>query len=388
MTELTIKRKAEKRIASGHLWIFSNELTEIPKIEAGTIVRIKGESGANYCTAFYNPHSLIAARLLLTDKEADKSFFVERIRAALNFRESIFQGEKTYRLIFGESDLLPGIVIDRYENCFSMQLLSAGADKLKDVIIEALLEVVPETQGIIEKNISHLRALEGLDNVEQIVYGTIPESILTTESGIKLNISLENSQKTGYYLDQRLNRLQLRQYCKDKKVLDCFANQGGFALNAAAAGAKLAVGVDSSESACHKAKINAKLNNFDNCDFVCSEVFDFLNAEIEKGAKWDVIVLDPPAFAKNKKSVPQALSAYGKLNRLALRLLSRGGILVSSSCSQNVSRNDFAETLHKEIAKAEHRAALMFTGAQSPDHPILTAMPETDYLKFFIYRII
>lgn len=388
MNILKLKKNADKRIASGHCWIFSNELTEIPRLEPGTIVEIVSQKGESFGKAFYNPNSLIAARLLFHHGEIDKEFFNKRIFAALNQRRQLLPYENSFRLVFGESDFLPGLIVDKFGDYLSLQTISAGMDCRLNMITESLLEVLPETKGIIQKNNSSLRSYEGLPMIEGTIFGIIPENIEITDCGMKVSVSLSAAQKTGYYFDQRYNRLFLRNMSKGKKVLDCFTNLGGFALNAALGGAKFATGVDSSSGAITGAKNNAKLNNINNAEFIESDVIDLLKSENASEKKWDVVVLDPPAFAKSKKTVKAAIGGYANINRLALKIIDNGGYLASASCSQHISEELLFDIISAEAAKQGKMLKLVFRGGQPPDHPILTAMPETQYLKFFVFQVI
>ena len=280
----------------------------------------------------------------------------------------------------------PGLVIDKFEDCFAMQVLSYGIENTLEMIIAALLRLFPETKGIALKNNSSLRSLEGLPLYEKVIYGEIPDSVVISENGIKLEVSILSGQKTGYFFDQKINRLFLQNVSKDFQILDCFCNQGGFALNAAVGGAKRAVGVDVSENAVQNAIQNAKINNLSNAEFIKADVFDFLDEEIKRKAKWDAILLDPPAFAKNKKRVPMAKRGYAEINSKALKLIKKGGFLFTSSCSQHIYEDVFLEIIAKEAAKQKRNLRMIFRGEQSPDHPILIAMPETRYLKFFAFQ--
>lgn len=386
--KLKIKRYSEKRISTGHLWIFSNELESIPKLEPGTIVEVIDSRNNSFGFGFYNPNSLISVRLLQTQKAIDHSFFLDRIKKALEFRRTLFSDSQMYRLVFGESDYLPGLVIDKYGDYLSMQVLSAGMERNKELIIQALTELLPQTKGIIEKNNSKLREIEGLSVGEEIVFGDIPDEIKVSENDIRLSVSIKSGQKTGYFLDQRENRLFLRRISKDKKVLDCYSNQGGFALNAAFGGASESVCVDVSSSALKSAKENASLNGFSNMSFIEADVPDFLASEISNNNKYDIIVLDPPAFAKNKKSVPTAKAGYTKINKLALQLINTGDYLVTSSCSQHIREELFLETIQKAGKSSGKELVMIYRGMQSPDHPILLSMPETQYLKFFVFKVV
>ncbi len=388
MNQLRLKRHAGRRLGSGHLWVFSNELDSLPDFPPGKLVEVIDSRGQSYGTGFYNPNSLISVRLLFTDEKIDIDFFAGRINKANLHRNVFFPDEQCYRVVFGESDFLPGLIVDKYDDYLAVQYLSAGIEIRKDTVIEALLKVFPNTIGIIEKNQSRLRAIEGLESYDNTAYGTIPDEINISEYDIKLSISLLAGQKTGYYLDQKLNRKYIRIISRGKNVLDCFCNQGGFALNAAKAGAGNVLGIDSSEEVLHRARANAGLNGFDAIDFAKADVFDFLEKEISNGSEWDVVVLDPPAFAKNKKSVPTALAGYRRLNKLALQIIPTGGYLATSSCSQHILEDRFAGEVQSAASRTGRQLRLIHRGTQPPDHPILSSMPETAYLKFFVYQVI
>lgn len=386
MEKLKLKKKHDTRIRRGHLWVFSNELEEIPMLEAGSVIELMDSHDNSYGYGFYNPHSLIAVRLLKTTEIIDSGFFLNRIESALKYRKRIFPAENSFRLVFGESDLLPGLVIDKYEDYFAVQMLSAGMEKMKSIILDALLRLFPNTKGIIRKNNSKLSELEGLSSDDEIIFGEIPEFIHTTENGTRLNISLATGQKTGYYLDQRENRLAVRKLSHGLTVLDCFTNQGGFALNAALGGAVSVNAVDYSEQAVIAAKLNAEANNL-TIDFTIEDVFDYLTHSLSEGRQWDMIILDPPAFTKSKKNLDKAIAGYARLNKLAVKALAPGGFLATSSCSQHLLENDFYRIVTNECHRQNRIPTVVYRGMQSPDHPVLASMPETQYLKFFIFRL-
>lgn len=390
MVTIQIKSSALKHLNSGHLWIYSNELFEIPKLQPGTIVEavLNKSTQKSFGLSFYNPHSLISLRLLLSNKEINTDFFIERILKANKYRNEVYPQEKMYRLVFGESDLLPGLIVDRYGDYFSIQIHSAGMELLINQIIEAIIHIFPNTKGIIRKDNSNLRINEGLPLLEEVVFGEIPENIICEELGIKLNISLLGQQKTGYFLDQRENRFSIRNISKNKNVLDCYTNQGGFALNAAVAGAENVIGIDSSEVAIEKAIQNLELNNLKNIYFFKYDIEKYFEKMFAENKKFDVIILDPPAFAKNKKSIFAAKSKYSKINKMAMKLLNENGYLVSSSCSYHINENEFYHLITNEAIKLGLKLILIHKGNQALDHPILTSMEETNYLKFFIFKIL
>lgn len=387
MEKLILKYKADERIKHGHPWIFSNEIQNHLECESGSIVEVCSNSGVSYGLAFYNPQSLVTARLLYTDN-FDFTTICQRISKAYNYRKFIFPSENSFRIIFGESDLLPGLIVDKYSDYLSIQFLSAGMDRLKNTIVDALLNQIPEIKGIIEKDISTHRRTENLPEIETILYGEIPEKIQFIENDITYDVSIIEGQKTGYFLDQKLNRKFLQTISKNKTVLDCFCNQGGFALNAAKGGAKYVLGIDISQHAVESSKENAKINNFEFVEFLKADVFDFLEKESKCKQNWDIIVLDPPAFTKNRKTLPKAKAAYAKINRLAMKMLKNNGLLVTSSCSHHLKEEVFYEIIQREASKLSLKLRLVFRGLQAPDHPILVSMPETQYLKFFIFQLI
>ncbi len=384
-----LKAYADKRLKNGHLWVFSNELKSISKeIPVGSVVELLNDKGTSFGLGYYNPNSLISVRLLGTHANIDEKFFIDRINLALNHRKMLFPNANNYRLIFGESDGLPGLVVDRYGDYLSLQSLSAGIELNMPTITSALIKALPNTKGIIAKNISRLRLIENLEQKEEVLFGEIPEEIFISENGVKLSLNLVSGQKTGYFLDQKVNRNFLQTISKGKTVLDCFCNQGGFALNAAFAGAKKSLGIDSSKDAISSSLKNKELNNFENADFEVQEVFQYLEKAAENKEKWDIIVLDPPAFAKKRKEVGAAKHGYSKINKLAMEMLNNNGILISSSCSQAVEEETFIEIISREAAKQHKQLQLIFRGGQSPCHPILMSMPETNYLKFFAFKVV
>ncbi|MBK6420383.1 MAG: class I SAM-dependent rRNA methyltransferase [Ignavibacteria bacterium] len=388
MKIITMRPREEKRIKEGHLWVNKDDLSHDLDVPPGTLVRVSTFDGASMGTGFYNPLSKIAVRLLACEEEeAGTAFFVKRIGQAQALRQLVLPNEEGYRVVYGEADLLSGLIIDRYGDYLVMQMLSAGMDVRKQNIIEALLTVFPTCKGIVEKNMSQTRTREGLELVDGVVWGTVPERIQFMENGLRLEIDLTTGQKTGYFLDQKVNRAMVAKLAKGRTVLDCFCNVGGFALNAAAAGASLAVGIDSSALAVEAATRNAELNGLTNCSFEKANVFDLLRDHLAEERAWDMIVLDPPSFAKHRGALRGALAGYAELNRTALKLLKPGGILVTSSCTQPVTEHDLMDILYRESARVRRRLRLIYRGAQAPDHPVLLAMPETQYLKFLVFEV-
>jgi 23S rRNA (cytosine1962-C5)-methyltransferase len=389
MLTLTLKPREERRLRDGHLWAYRDELVHAPDAVPGELVRLVAHDGSSLGSGVYNPLSKIAVRLLGGEVETlDTDFFVRRFRTSLQLRRRMLPNEEAYRLVFGEADLLSGLIVDVYGQYAALQMLSAGMDRAKPHVIEALRQELPDLKGIIEKNTAQTRKKEGLELVDAVVWGEIPERVHVRENGLALEIDLLGGQKTGYFLDQKINRRVVGSLSAGRSVLDCFCNVGGFALNAAAGGARLALGVDSSVTAIEGARRHAEINGLDNCQFVKANVFDLLREHIEHERVWDMVVLDPPSFAKSRSAIRGALAGYSELNRSALKLLRPGGLLVSSSCTQLVSEHDLLDILYRESARIRKRLRLVHRGSQAPDHPVLLSMPETQYLKFLVFEVI
>ena len=387
MLTLQLSPRASHRIAEGHLWVYKNDLKDVPPAPLGSVVSVVSPNGISLGTGLYNHKARVAVRMLGGSPDVvDTAFFVTRIKQALDLRKRILPNEDAYRVVFSESDLLSGLILDRYADVIVLQTLSAGMDSRLPQIIEAIREVMPEITGIVERNSSKVRLSEELELRDGVVWGEVPDRLKFTENGLKLEVDLLGGQKTGYYLDQKINRKMVAGLCKDKSVLDLFCNTGGFALNAAAAGASDVLGVDSSKPTIEHAAIHAEVNGLAaKCRFAVGNAFDALHEALEAKKKWDVIILDPPSFAKRRDAVERAKAGYSSLNRAALKVLAPGGILVSASCTQLVPEYDLMDILYTEAARVKKRLRLLHRGQQSPHHPILLAMPETQYLKFLVF---
>lgn len=387
---IILKENEEKRIQSGHLWIFSNEIKEIkggPLI--GDIEELYDNSGRFLGMGFYNPHSLIAFRLLTKEKKnIGIEFWQEKIKAADNFRKEIYPGLNSYRAVFGESDGLPGLIVDKYESYLSVQFLSAGLEKNKEHIIEALKKIF-NPSGIIARNDSGLRKLEGLEEKIEVLFGEIPEKVKIFDGVCSFWVNLNSGQKTGFFFDQRENRIALSKYCKSKKVLDCFCHTGAFGLHALKNGAERCVWIDSSNMALNFAKENAELNGYaDKFNGIETDVSKFLTELSTSGNEFDIINLDPPALIKSKKYFHAGYKMYRKFNTAAMKNLKTGGILATSSCSHNLSPEDFRKMLKESAAAAGKQVRLLELKFQGRDHPIMLSMTETEYLKFAILQIL
>ena len=388
---VVLKPKEEGRLQAGHLWAFSNEIAEAPKgLAPGSLADLVHSRSGFLGRGFYHPHSLIAFRILTDqrDQEINSSFFEKRFADAQSWRDKLYPGTQAYRLVFGESDRLPGLIVDRYGDHLTVQAIAAGIERCRDLIVSALKAALgPKT--IIWRTDSSLRELEGLSQEPpKVLHGEVSGRVqIDTENG-KFWVDLLGGQKTGFYFDQRDNRLALAPFCKGKRVLDAFCYSGGFGIAAARAGAKAVVFVDSAHAALELAQENAELNAVaDRTTCVEGDVLPLLAHE-SPGGPFDVIAIDPPAYARSKKHLPAALKAYEKLNALAIAALPKGGILASSSCSHHVSRETFVEMLRRSAKKAQRSVRLIELRSQAKDHPVLLAMPETEYLKFAILQIV
>ncbi|MFH1367523.1 MAG: class I SAM-dependent rRNA methyltransferase [Elusimicrobiota bacterium] len=388
--KIFLKKNEEERLNAGHLWIFSNEIQKIegePGI--GDTAELFDSSKQFAGVGFYNPKSLIAFRLLSKKHvNIDKDFWKDRIERAVAYRKAVYPVIESYRVVFGESDALPGLIVDKYGNCLAVQFLSAGMEKNSGQIIEALKEIF-KPAGIIAKNESSLRKLEGLEEKTEILYGSIPDTLEITESGLKFSVDLKGGQKTGFFFDQRDNRQVFSGYCKGKNVLDCFCHTGAFGICAAKAGAKSVMLVDSSKPAIEKTVENAGLNDVaGTIQAADADVEEYMQVQKRSGKKFDIINLDPPALIKSRKNFFAGVRLYAKLNALAMELLEPGGILATSSCSHHLNRDAFLEMLREAGGKAGRQFRIMELRSQAKDHPVLLSMPETEYLKFAILKVV
>ncbi len=390
MGKIFLKKNEERRLKKGHLWVFSNEIEKTENAGDGELVEIFDSSGRYIATGYYNPHTLIAARILTFDQDPiGLNFFRRRIEAALSFPPRQISRKEACRLIYGESDFLPGLIVDRYGEYLALQVQTLGMEKLKEVWLPVLLEKVAP-KGAVWINDSPLRELEGLPSVREVFFGEISERVQINEDQMVFSVDLISGQKTGFFLDQKENRKKLSGWVKDKKVLDLFCYTGAWGLTALTDGASEAVGVDESQPALDLAQENAWLNRMEKkIRFEKADVFAFLNTPTKNEAeKFDLVILDPPALIKSKKHFDEGKKGYFTLNRRALNWLVPGGILITCSCSYHFSREDLWEVVNTAALKAGRRLRLVDTGAQAPDHPILAAMPETEYLKCFFFQVL
>lgn len=398
--KIYITPKGEKALRGGHPWVYSDEVTDIDgNIENGGLVDVYSAKSRFLGTGFYNDNSKIRVRVISrnTNDRFDRAFWERRIRYALDYRRTVMEEDfSCCRLIFGEADTFPGFTVERFGEILITQVLSLGIDKIKDMLYELLVEILEHmgenVSAIYERSDVKIRELEGMKQYKGFWSGlqtNLSGVTEITENGIKYAVDYINGQKTGFFLDQKYNRMAIRRIAQGRTVLDCFTHTGAFALNAAAAGAKLVNAVDISEDAVELTRKNAALNGFTNMQFTIANVFDLLTDLYKAGNRsYDFIILDPPAFTKSSGTVKNAIRGYKEINLKAMRLLPRGGYLATCSCSHFMTEPLFRQMLHDAAADADVSLRQIEARQQSPDHPILWNVPETDYLKFFIFQVV
>ena len=380
---VTITPKGEDRVRNGHPWIYRSDVAKT-QAEAGATVRVVGQRGRAIGDALYSDRSEITLRMLTRGAEAaDSAMWRARIEQAIRFRETLGIDATAYRLVHGEGDRLPSLVVDRYGDYLVLQALSQGMDRLLPDITRLLVDIV-KPAGILARNDPRVRLLEGLEQRVEVLHGSVPELIEVREGHVVYQVDPHRGQKTGLFLDQRENRVAAALYARGR-VLDAFSYNGGFAL-ALAPKCDEVIAIDISDDAVARIRTNAEQNGLANVQARAMNVFDELRELERRGERFDTIVLDPPAFAKNKASVQKALSGYKEINLRALKLLSPGGFLITCSCSYNVSEGDFADVLASAAVDAHADVAVVEKRMQGRDHPVLLTVPETFYLKCFILR--
>jgi 23S rRNA (cytosine1962-C5)-methyltransferase len=387
MKKIILKKNEERRLRNGHLWVFSNEIYKTDEgIQNGDLVMVWNSKDVLIGTGFYNKNSLIAVRLLSAGKiENLKAELKIKILNAWHLRKDLYPERNSYRLAFSESDYLPGLIIDKYNNTFVLQVYSAGMEKNIELIVEILKEEL-NAENIFSKNEEYFRTLEGLPIDDKVYLGVVKSEVIN-DGSVSYTINFEKGHKTGFYFDQSDNRFYIERLVKEKTVLDAFCNSGGFGLHALKAGAAKVTFLDSSANEIESVKENYKLNSFSaETEYTMDDVFNYLEVCITTGRKFDVVMVDPPAFAKSRKSVPVAIKGYAKLNRLALQCLNEGGYLVTSSCSHHISETDFLESVNSGSIKSGRPVQLIYFNGASQDHPKLPSMEETSYLKFGVFK--
>jgi 23S rRNA (cytosine1962-C5)-methyltransferase len=382
---VTITARGIERILSGHLWVYRADVADAAGVEPGAVVRVLDRKKHFWGQALYSSKSQIALRLLTREaRPFDRAFLAERIRAAAAFRGRVVEGAQAYRLVAAEGDLLPSLIIDRYDGCYVVQTLSQGMDCLKSQVVEILQEECAPV-SILERNDVAVRALEGLPEQKGVLAGEELAEVVVEENGVKLCFDLLGGQKTGGYLDQRENRAAARKYARGR-ALDCFTYTGAFAL-ALAPQCDSVLGVEISPEALRLARRNQELNGFTNLEWQEANCFDFLKAADQARQQFDTVVLDPPAFARQKSNLDAALRGYKELNLRALKILNPGGYLITCSCSYHVSEADLLGTIASAALDAHRTVTVVERRTQARDHPILLTVPETHYLKCLILRV-
>ncbi len=389
--ELCLKRGEERRLSSGHLWVFSNEIdsdaTPLAAFAPGDVAQIKSQRGQFLGHAYVNPHALICARILSRDPDhpIDRELIDTRLRAALTLRQRLYR-DPYYRLVFGESDGLPGLVLDRYGDVVVGQIATAGMEALKETVAEAVRALLSPTV-LYWKNDSAARQLEQLPSVAEVAFGKAPAEVTAVEAGLRFAAPLMQGQKTGWFYDQTHNRARLVRYLwPQARVLDVCSYVGAWGITALKAGAAAASCIDSSETALAFASRNAEANAVA-LETIRADAFDAMKALHERGERFDVVVLDPPAFIKRKKDIPQGQAAYRKLNQLALTLIEGEGLLVSCSCSYHLEPEELVTAIQTAARHSGRFVQILESGGQSPDHPVHPAIPETRYLKAYFCRV-
>ena len=386
MAKAILRKTRETRVRGGHPWIYASEIDKTEGACApGEVIDVYSCKGTMLGRALYNPRSQITLRMLTTqDEPVDENFFRGRLTDAWEYRKRLCDTQSC-RVVYSESDFLPGLVVDKFGDVLAMQTLSLGMDQRKDMLARLLCEITGAT-GVYERNDVPVRRHEGLEMQTGLLLGEVPDRVEMVENGILYLVDVKNGQKTGFFLDQKQNRAAIAPLCPGARVLDCFCHNGSFALNAAKYGAQSVLGVDISEDALDVARENAKRNGLD-VAFEAHNCFDFLREQTEVGEKYDLVILDPPAFTKSRQAVESALRGYKEINLRGLKLTRPGGFLVTCSCSQHVSTEAFQEMVNHAARDAKKRVRLVEYRTQALDHPILPAAPETKYLKCMILQV-
>ena len=388
--KVVLNKKIAQRIANGHPWIFGNEIATISgEANPGDIAEVFTHDHKFVGKGYINPNSQIVVRLLTrNEKETiNEQFFFDRILSAWNYRQKIGYTQNC-RLIFGEADFMPALIIDKFNDYFVIQTLSYGIDVWKQAIVDAL-EKIFQPKGIYERNDVPVRELEGLEQKKGFLSAPFDTNIVIVENGLKFYVDIEKGQKTGYFLDQQDNRRAIKSIVKDADVLGAFTYTGTFEIHAAHYGAKSVLGLDISENAVLQANKNAELNGLEEvCKFEAKNAFDALKQWTKEGRKYDVVMLDPPAFTKSRENIQKALTGYKEINLRGMKLVKPGGFLVTSSCTNLVSPDMFLDTIHQAAKDARRRLRQVTFNAQSSDHPIIWGVENTNYLKFLIVQIL
>ncbi len=394
-TIVTLKKGEGRTLKAGGMWVYDNEIASVTgDFEDGDVVEVRDFDGYCMGCGYINRKSKITLRMLSRRKDAiiDESFMERRVRDAWEYRRQTID-TSSCRLIFGEADFLPGIVVDKFADVLVVESLALGIDRWKGVIVEALKKVLAEDgihiRGVYERSDAKVRLQEGMERVKGFLGEPFDTKVEIAENGVRYMVDVEDGQKTGFFLDQKNNRAAVGRLCKGKKVLDCFTHTGSFALNAGMAGAESVLGVDASQLAVEQARENARLNGLEErVRFECADVFELLPRLERQGERYDVVILDPPAFTKSRNSVKNAAKGYREINLRGMRLVRDGGFLATCSCSHFMEPELFAKTIREAAAGAHRRLRQVEFRTQGPDHPILWAADQSYYLKFYVFQVI
>ena len=392
---VTLKKGEGRMLKSGGLWIFDNEIASIlGSFEDGDIVAVHDFDGYGLGKGFINRNSKIRVRMMTRNRhqEIDEAFLKMRVQEAWDYRKKV-SDTGSCRVIFGEADFLPGLVVDKFSDVLVVQSLALGIDRLKDQIVELLKEVLAadgiKIRGVYERSDAKVRRQEGMELYKGFIGEPFDTNVEIEENGVRYMVDVKDGQKTGFFLDQKYNRKAIQHLCKDAKVLDCFTHTGSFALNAGYGGAKEVTGVDASELAVEQAILNSKLNGMeDRVKFICRDVFELLPELEEKGEKFDVVILDPPAFTKSRNSVKNAVKGYREINLRAMKLVRDGGFLATCSCSHFMTYELFTQTIHQAARNVHKRLRQVEYRTQAPDHPSVWAAEESYYLKVNVFQVV
>ena len=392
---VVLKKGEGRTLKAGGMWVYDNEIASVTgSYEDGDMVIVRDFDGYPMGRGFINRHSKIRVRLMTrhVDQEIDRVFLRERLQAAWDYRKKVTD-VSSCRLVFGEADFLPGLVVDKFSDVLVVQVTALGMDRMKLEIVDLLKEILMadgiEIKGVYERSDGKYRDQEGMERIKDFIGEPFDTDVPIMENGVRYIVDVKDGQKTGFFLDQKYNRLAIQKLCKGARVLDCFTHTGSFALNAGFAGAREVLGVDASELAVHQAEANAKLNGLDGTvKFLCENVFELLPELEEREEKFDVVILDPPAFTKSRSSVKNAVKGYREINLRGLKLVKDGGFLATCSCSHFMDYELFTKTIGQAARSAHKRLRQVEYRTQAPDHPILWSSDESYYLKFYIFQVV
>lgn len=392
LSVIRLKGQADRRLRAGHQWVYSNEInttaTPLKQFSAGDQVVVEAANGKALGMATINPNTLICGRLFSREVGAvlNKSLLIHRLKIALSLREMAYKGPY-YRLVFGDSDGLSGLVVDRFGDVLVVQISTAGMERVKQDIIDCLIEVI-KPEAILMKNDGKMRTVEGLDSYVEEVYGTVPQEVFIQENGVLFQVPVWDGQKTGWFYDHRENRKTMQGFCDGKRVLDVFSYIGGWGVQAAFAGATDVTFIDASESALSHVEANLQLNQYEgHSSLMNGDAFEAMQSLIADKERFDVVVMDPPAFITRRKDIKAGEGAYHRANQLALRLVAKGGVLVTGSCSMHLQESRLHDIIRSNTRSLERFSQLIYRGTQAPDHPVHPSIEETEYLKALFYRV-